>query len=178
MSLYRIEVYPKEWHPLPLDPEIIQHMRLDLAWITKGKFYQLKDKQLSQIEMEKVSKEIFFDPIVENIFFQDFDETRLIAPLPDYVAEISYRGGVTDNTARVVQEALSIVRDIQKDKVFSTQCSSGTLFFIKGNLSLTQAKELIYKFYANELIEEVSVITFYDFQQKKGLMTLSYLKSN
>ena len=167
MSLYRIEVYPKEWHPLPLDSEITQHMGLDLAWITKGKFYQLKDKRLSPKDVEKISQEIFSDPIVENIFFRDFDEKHLINPPPDYVAEICYRGGVTDNTARVVQEALGIVQGLQRYESLSTQCSSGTLFFIKGGLSLTQAKELIDKFYANKLMEKVSVVTFHNFQQKK-----------
>ena len=144
----------------------MRFLGLDIKWIARAAFYQLRGETLSQGELQQISSEVFSDPIVENAFCQNFDVVQVmsfLANLPSYVAEISYLGGVTDNTASAAEEALSLVLPRRQ-----IRCTSGTLLFIKANkMTQAAAEKLVHEFYANELIEKVSVQTFQAFQQQK-----------
>ena len=152
---HRLEVYQKEWYPLPLD----HHSKIQ--WITRGSFYKLYGDELSPGELQRLGQEIFSDPIVEECFSSPFDLGQLMIDRPHYAVEISFLGGVTDNAGRAAEEAISMIFP-QKN----VRCASGTLLFLKAEfMSLEEARELAYEFYANKLIQSIAVKTFQEFQE-------------
>ena len=160
-SIQRIEVYPQPSAVMPprwgRGDEGLFHLSAARGeWMIRGKFYQLQGGGFSQQALSQLAREVFFDPVAENAFLQDFAIAQVVDSPPDYVVEIAWRQGVTDNTGRVAEEAIKLVT------AKSVQCGSGSLLLIKGALGADEVRALA-KEYANELMAKIVVMDFKQF---------------
>lgn len=118
--------------------------------------YEPEDISLSQIREN--SAEIFCDPIMEAIHFEEWIlEHCTTANLPpSFVIEIQYRAGVTDNVARSAEEAFSLIG-------VDCNVATGNLYVLYGELSEEQAKRIGAELLGNDLIQDIQVYEWQDF---------------
>ena len=104
-------------------------------------------------------EELFKDPLLQELHLSSFDLKRE-GRRPVAVAEISFKPGVTDNPGTCVKEALNFMG------VKCSFASSSTLYLFWDNEDLglleKRAKDL-----GNELIENIDLSTFEDFERKQ-----------
>jgi phosphoribosylformylglycinamidine synthase len=85
----------------------------------------------------------------------------------DWIIEVGFRPGVTDNVGRTAREAIELVlgRELkEEEKVYtSKQC------LITGNLSLREIEKIATGILANELIQRFTIVRKSDWDAKRGM---------
>jgi phosphoribosylformylglycinamidine synthase len=123
----------------------------------------LEETQVYKVEAEKPSGEalagIFADPILQVARITD-EAPKFRRGMPAFVAEISYRPGVTDNPARAAAEALALAG-------IEAEVASGSLFFMFGGIDKPAATRVARELLANELIQKVEIHSYADFLASK-----------
>ncbi len=99
-----------------------------------------------------VLQEVFADPVLQNLHTAPDTDTARSA----YVAEVSFRPGVTDNAARAAEMALSLTGH-------QTRVASSSLYMLHGDITKQDAEKLVQEMLANPLIQKIDVITYADF---------------
>jgi len=101
------------------------------------------DAELSEKELELIKRELFVDPITQQID----------APLPkfDWLIEVGYRPGVTDNVGRTSKTAIQdlLKRELKESEGVYTSMQ----YLLKGKLTHGDAERIARELLANELIE-------------------------
>lgn len=117
--------------------------------IRTAKVYVVNGTLDSQ-ELTKLAEGPFSDPIVE-----DFTIDRAYCESFNWMVEIGFLPGVTDNVGRTATEAAAITlrRDLAKD--FSVH--TATQYFIDGSVNRNHVERIARSLLANELIESVRV---------------------
>lgn len=113
------------------------------------KIYTL-DIKLSQKELEKLKKELFVDPIVEKV--------SCSIPEFDWVIEVGFKPGVTDNVGRTSRTAIRdlLKRDLKEGEGVYTSIQ----YLIKGDeLTFADAKKIGKELLANEVIENLTILS-------------------
>lgn len=160
MSTVRVEVSFLD-HLGHLDrwcKEANEFLGISLESMEQVNFYKIESKILSQNELsEKINKigpEVFCDSIIQKIALENivYDFPKK----PRFVVEVSYRPGVTDNPGHAAKEALSVVG-------LSAEVSSGSLYFLFGNINEADAKKVALDILANDLIQKVEIFEFSKF---------------
>ncbi len=85
----------------------------------------------------------------------------------DWLIEVGFRPGVTDNEGRTAASALELMLDRRLDRNEAVYTS--TQFLIRGNLSFDDAETIAKKALANELIQRFTIINQADFIKAGGL---------
>ncbi|MDR9501040.1 MAG: AIR synthase-related protein [Desulfurivibrionaceae bacterium] len=85
----------------------------------------------------------------------------------DWLIEVGFRPGVTDNEGRTAAAALELMLGRRFDRNEAVYTS--TQFLIRGSLSKTEAETIAKKALANELIQRFTVINHDDFVRANGL---------
>src|ERR1700722_592025 len=110
----------------------------------------LEETQVYKVEAEKPSKEalagLFADPILQIVRMED-GAPAFRRGEPAFVADISYRPGVTDNSARAAAEALALAG-------IEAEVASGSLYFMFGGIDKPAAARVARELLANELIQK------------------------
>ncbi|MCK5555357.1 MAG: phosphoribosylformylglycinamidine synthase, partial [Alphaproteobacteria bacterium] len=92
---------------------------------------------------------VFVDPTLQTLHTKDgkytFDGRQ-----PSFVAEISFRPGVTDNPARSAAEAFSLVG-------IDADVASGSLYFMFGDIDKKGAEKIAQELFSNTLIQKAEV---------------------
>lgn len=101
----------------------------------------------------KTLKEVFEDPVLSLLH----TAPRAANNPPAYVAEISFRPGVTDNPARAAEEALALTG-------VQTVVASGSLYYMYGDIDRAGAQKIASGLLANELIQKVEVWSWDEFR--------------
>ena len=101
-------------------------------------------------------QEIFCDPIIENIHFEDWNIEQDGAPA-DWFIDVRYRAGVTDTVARSAEEAFALFGH-------SLRVATGTLYALFGNLTKEQCHRIGFELLANHLIQEIHIYSKNDAQ--------------
>ena len=98
---------------------------------------------------------VFVDPTLQTLHTKDgkytFDGRQ-----PSFVAEISFRPGVTDNPARSAAEAFSLVG-------IDADVASGSLYFMFGDIDKKGAEKIAQELFSNTLIQKAEVWAADDF---------------
>jgi phosphoribosylformylglycinamidine synthase len=94
---------------------------------------------------QKMIDEVVGDSVVENIFFEKYSLEGF-----DWVVEVLYKNGVTDNCAKTFVDSLSLF-DV------SAKVKSGKLYFINGTFSEAQLNNSLSNFIYNPLIHECRI---------------------
>ncbi|MBI1216679.1 MAG: phosphoribosylformylglycinamidine synthase [Alphaproteobacteria bacterium] len=98
---------------------------------------------------------IFVDPVLQSAAFSHANDAEA-GEKPGFIAEISYRPGVTDNPARAAQEALALTG-------VTATVASGSLYFFYGDIDAAGARKIAGELLANELIQKIDVWSHDDF---------------
>ncbi len=90
------------------------------------------------------------DPIV-----QDFTINKTFCDTFDWMVEVGYRPGVTDNAGRTAKEAVIIA--LGKELAESFSVHTGTQYFFFGNISQKSIERIAVEILANTLIQSIKI---------------------
>lgn len=96
--------------------------------------------------------DVFADPVLQKLHTAAHTPANAAA----YIAEISFRPGVTDNAARAAEMALALTGH-------KTRVASSSLYMLHGDLSAKDAEKLAQEMLANPLIQKIDVMAYGDF---------------
>ncbi len=106
--------------------------------------------QLSESELEEIARGPLTDPIIQDYtinesFYDDFD----------WLVEVGFLPGVTDNVGRTAGEAVAVTlgRKLPEDGSVHT----ATQYFLKGRIQQRHAERIASELLANELIQSIRV---------------------
>jgi phosphoribosylformylglycinamidine synthase len=111
----------------------------------------LIDRELGLPELELIVQEVFRDPVIQ--------EATIDNPLDipfDWLIEVGFRPGVTDNVGRTAREAVERTLNIRfapDEGVYTRK-----LYFIKGGITREQAERIARDLLANDLIQTRTVL--------------------
>jgi len=108
------------------------------------------DAHLSDEEIKKVASGPFFDPVIH-----EFSIGKPLGQDFDWVIEVGYKPGVTDNVGRTAREAVELLRERKFKSAEGVYTS--ILYLIKGRLSREQAERIATGLLANTLIQRFEV---------------------
>lgn len=116
---------------------------------------EVKVYKISPAPEAAAARAVFADSVLQKTLFAEAQHD-FGGRVPAFVAEVSYRPGVTDNPARAAQEALSV-------SGVAAEVASGSLYFMFGALDEAGAKKIARELLANELIQKAEVSSYADF---------------
>jgi len=147
-KINRIEIHPKTQINLDsINEKINAYLDLDVPLISRSKVYwvQSSNKLHPQV-LNKISNRILCDDIIENVFTSETPNYHY-----DCVLEISFKPGVTDNTAHSTKDAIKLVTGLD------LEVYTGELFFIKGDLSKENILKIGKELLGNNLLNSYHV---------------------
>lgn len=137
--------------------EAREYLGVPVASIEVVKVYKISPLSAANDAPAKIGK-VFSDPVLARAqagaAAYDFKDA------PAFVAEITYRPGVTDNPARSAEEALSLTG-------LQAEVASGSLYFLFGGVDAAGAKKIARELLANELIQKIDVWPYAEFVKLK-----------
>ncbi len=120
------------------------------------------DMDVTAEELRHIAEGPLVDPVIQHYAV----DTPLARDF-DWIVEVGFRPGVTDNVGRTAREAVELVlgRALRADeKVYtSKQC------LIKGDLSLEEVETIATGLLANELVQRFSIVHRSDWDPAKGM---------
>ena len=122
--------------------------------IIRCPFYTIESPYLSDGKLKErleQGEDVLHDSVLESLHF----ERPYFVKKPSHVVAITFRPGVTDNTAQTAQEALTICR-------LQGRVASGTLFFIFGKTDKT-VEELAFARWGNPLVHLIQITSWEEF---------------
>jgi len=108
------------------------------------------DTDLDARQLELIAEEVFLDPVIQ--------EVSVDAPIQrpfDWLIEVGFRPGVTDNVGRTAKEAIERTLDISLGS--SQAVYTRALSFVRGSISREDADRIARDLLANDLIQTRAV---------------------
>ncbi len=103
-------------------------------------------------ELTSLAEGPFSDPIIH-----DFSINSSFSKTFDWMIEVGFRPGVTDNVGRTAKEAVAVL--LKKDLPEDFSVHTGTQYFLEGNATRAQVERVARELLANELIQTVRVFS-------------------
>lgn len=160
MNNIRIEIIPfdnvEKNHGLR--DTINREKKLSVTEIFAGKYYYISSKDDTSIK-EKISHiatDVFCDTVIEE-FSLEGDTEAIKDHNYDYVVQVGFKPGVTDNPGNSAMDALELIG-------LNYQVYSGTLFYISGQVTKEEVEVFAKEFLANGLIQSIEVYLAKDFK--------------
>jgi phosphoribosylformylglycinamidine synthase len=145
--------------------EIEHFLHLSVAEVRTIDVYTI-DAALTPAEIEQAASGPFSDPVI-----QEWSIDRPLGSAFDYVVEVGFRPGVTDNVGRTAREAVSYLtgRPFAADEgvYYAVQ------YLLKGTSSAADVEKIATGLLCNTLIQRYSVMTAADFTAKSGFPALA-----
>jgi len=136
---------------------IIEDLKIKVDSIKTTDVYTI-DSDFSNEELSMLGENLFADPVI-----QDFTVESPLNKDFDWLVEVGFKPGVTDNVGKTAKEG---AEDIFKRKINGVYTSKQ--YVIKGNISKEDAEKISSGLLANQLIERWEVLS-YDEWKKKGI---------
>ncbi|MCX5866149.1 MAG: AIR synthase-related protein [Proteobacteria bacterium] len=165
----RIQVFTKPGLPDYLGERvrkrIARDLAIELASVRIGEIYTL-DRDFPAEDLEKLRRELFTDPVTQ--------ESNLSEPAPvflksqkfDWIVEIGFLPGVTDNPGRTAREAIEDLLRVKFQKSESVYTSRQ--YLLRGRLSRPEVGQVTSALF-NPLIERAQIMSRKEFEQAGGL---------
>ncbi len=99
-------------------------------------------------QQEIIAKQVLYDPVLH------IPSYKPVATDFDWIIEVGFRPGVTDNEGRTAARTLSMVLDSRDDSI---QVYTSRQFLITGDMDRTQAEYIARNLLANELIQRFDI---------------------
>jgi len=126
----------------------------DQALQDKGAAGNGGGRGLDAAAVRALGAELFADPVLH---LTCVDGEGLERSAFDWYVEVSFRPGVTDNVGRTAQESLE--QRLGRPLAAGHHVHTATGYFLRGRLSRAQVQALADEWLANELIQQVSVLS-------------------
>ncbi|HMK35753.1 MAG TPA: AIR synthase-related protein [Desulfomonilaceae bacterium] len=146
---HKVEVCLKSSLPDPPGRRMMARIKSDLGFDIQNLRVAdgfVIDRELSREDLETIVEEVFRDPVIQEASI----DTPLDIPF-DWLVEVGFRPGVTDNVGRTAREAVQRtlgIRFAPGDGVYTRK-----LYFITGRLSREHAETIARDLLANDLIQ-------------------------
>ena len=141
---------------------IIDTLALEVSNVATIEVYTI-DGQLSAAELKEAALGPLSDPVI-----QEFSINRPLAKNFDWLIEVGFRPGVTDNVGKTAREAIELLlcgaAGPRKINVYTSR-----QYLITGQISRSGAETIASGLLANDLIERHQVIAASDFDINRGL---------
>lgn len=184
--VYRLEIYPNEFN---LNARFTEEESLKV-W-----FHQYLNKKITSVwgikyflveatseiaHFKSYAEEVFTDNVVEVLLCSDDQNQEQILPwlkarhfTNPHLIDISFRPGVTDNSAHAALEALKLIPNLS---ALDLKVSSGQMYFIEADNELTNSEweSLAYEKLANTLLHKVKITTPSDLAKMDRMKTISF----
>ncbi|MBD3343866.1 MAG: phosphoribosylformylglycinamidine synthase [Chitinivibrionales bacterium] len=108
--------------------------------------------RLSSEDLKTLAEGPFTDPIV-----QEYKINASICDTFDWMVEVGFRPGVTDNVGRTAKEAVVIT--LKRDFPENFSVHTATQYFFEGNISQKHVERIAKEILANDLIQTVDIYT-------------------
>jgi phosphoribosylformylglycinamidine synthase subunit PurSL len=129
---------------------IIHDLAMDSVASIRTVAVYILDADLSDKDLAILAEGPLSDPIV-----QDYAINRTFCTEFDWMVEVGFRPGVTDNAGRTAKEAVVIALGRDFPEAFSVH--TATQYFIRGALLRNQAERIADEILANTLIQTISI---------------------
>ena len=141
---------------------IIDNLTLPVEKVATIEVYTVAGK-LTALELQKAAAGPLSDPVI-----QEFSINRPLAKNFDWLIEVGFRPGVTDNVGKTAREAITLLlgENIGSRKV---SVYTSRQYLISGKTSQADAEKIAAGVLANDLIERHQVIGSGDFDFTRGL---------
>ncbi|MBW2651344.1 MAG: phosphoribosylformylglycinamidine synthase subunit PurS, partial [Deltaproteobacteria bacterium] len=111
-------------------------------------------------DLEKIASGPLSDPII-----QRYAIDSALADNFDWLVEVSYRPGVTDNVGKTAREAIKLLLDRDEDvRVYTSR-----QYAIGGDLGKRDVRTIVSGLLANDLIERYEIISRKEWNTKEGM---------
>ena len=110
-------------------------------------------------QQEILAKEVLFDPVLHMPSYLP------LATDFDWIIEVGFRPGVTDNEGRTATQALRTVLGSNNDKI---RVYTSQQFLLKGKMNRQQAEHIARDLLANELIQRFDIKSRQDWEDQPG----------
>ena len=142
---------------------IREDLQLEVESVRVVQVYTI-DKRIAFENLKLVAEVALSDPIIQETFLAEPAAAGLEW---DWLLEVGFRPGVTDNVGRTAREAIETVLGIkfkEHDAVYTSK-----QYLIVGALGKNQVEHIARDLLANELIERFTIVPREKFNQRKGL---------
>ncbi len=139
--------------------KIIEHLGIDVAGVSTAEVYTM-DGDIAGDELEKIASGPLSDPII-----QKYAIDRGLADGFDWLIEVGFRPGVTDNVGKTAREAIELL--LNKKGVVDVYTSRQ--YVLKGNIDRKDAERIASGLLANELIQRYEIISGKEWSPEEGV---------
>ncbi len=140
--------------------KIIDHLHIPTERVETIEVYTL-DGDLDPEELENIAANPLSDPII-----QRYAVNRDPAENFDWLIEVGFRPGVTDNVGKTAREAISLL--LNRALPATPAVYTSRQYLISGPIDRSGAEHIARDLLANELIERFEIIAARDWQQHRG----------
>jgi phosphoribosylformylglycinamidine synthase len=140
---------------------IVEHLQIAVDRVRTIDVHTI-DGHLTQEELERAAPGPLSDPIV-----QEYAINRGLADRFDWLIEVGFRPGVTDNVGKTAKEALNLLLGLSPDRLQGVYTSRQ--YVIDGPISRQDAERVAASLLANELIERFEIVDGKSWDPQKGM---------
>ncbi|MGC8657750.1 MAG: AIR synthase-related protein, partial [Desulfomonilaceae bacterium] len=152
---HRIDVCLKQSLPDPAGKRLAGRIMSDLGLVAEDIRVAdsfIIDMDLDALALETIAEEVFRDPVI-----QDFTIDNPINLPFDWLVEVGYRPGVTDNIGRTAREAVERTLNLKPRSAGGVY--SKKLYFFRGRLTHDQVERIAKDLLANDLIQSCEIFS-------------------
>lgn len=139
---------------------IRDHLGLPVESVRTVEVYTLEG-DFTPAELEMIAAGALSDPII-----QIYSVGKPLAHEFDWLIEVGYRPGVTDNVGKTAKEAIALLLE-KDDDDFNVYTSRQ--YILRGNLRRSEAESIASNLLANDLIEHYRIASSKDWDHNQGL---------
>ena len=140
---------------------IVEHLHINVDSVKTIEVHTIEGK-LTQEELEMAAAGPLSDPIIQN-----FAINGGLADRFDWLIEVGFRPGVTDNVGKTAREAIELLLDKSSDRLSGVYTSRQ--YVIEGQINREDAERIASSLLANDLIERYIVVDGESWDSKKGM---------
>ncbi|MDO9528808.1 MAG: AIR synthase-related protein [Syntrophales bacterium] len=137
---------------------IIEHLHLIIDEVKTVEVYTI-DGDLGEGELQQIARGPLSDPVI-----QDYAVNRGLADRFDWMIEVGFRPGVTDNVGKTARESIELLIGEKIKGVYTSR-----QYIINGNIIRRDTERIASDLLANELIERFEIVDGNEWNQEKGL---------
>ena len=167
MNLHRLEVGLKPHLEDPIGNKVAQKFKTQgfaVEAIRVVEVYLIESNQIKdKAALNQLNQKLFLDPVLHQLEPSSLFGDRLDF---DWMVEVSFKPGVTDNAGKVAKENLELL--LPKPFGPGEGVASALAYLIQGKLSLAQVEQASEKILLNNLIQKKIVISKADWPQEKA----------
>ena len=140
---------------------IVEHLHVAVDSVKTFEVHTV-DGKLTREELERAAAGPLSDPIIQN-----FAINSGLADRFNWMIEVGYRPGVTDNVGKTAREAIELLLGKVSDRLFGVHTSRQ--YVIEGAIHREDAERIAASLLANDLIERYTIVDGKSWDRRKGM---------